>query len=254
MSKSHESDIAFIEALAALLRDNDLTELEVMREWGRRRQSQRARIPPSCAAPAPAPAAAPHPGCGRTRRACRRRSLAARRERGSGAGPGRGHLADGRDRLPGGRARRGALRSNRRLGGGGSDPADHRGDEDDEPDPRAAGGDGAAAPDRGRRARSSSARPSSSWTERRCLARSSSPTAARSRFGWCAPRARWASPPWRSTRRRTPTRCMSAWRMKVDLHRPPRHRPRAICRFPAIIAACEITGAEAIHPGYGFLS
>ena len=24
--------------------------------------------------------------------------------------------------------------------------------------------------------------------------------------------------------------------------------------FPAIIAACEITGAEAIHPGYGFLS
>ena len=24
--------------------------------------------------------------------------------------------------------------------------------------------------------------------------------------------------------------------------------------IPAIIAACEITGAEAIHPGYGFLS
>ena len=24
--------------------------------------------------------------------------------------------------------------------------------------------------------------------------------------------------------------------------------------FPAIISACEITGAEAIHPGYGFLS
>jgi Acetyl/propionyl-CoA carboxylase, alpha subunit len=24
--------------------------------------------------------------------------------------------------------------------------------------------------------------------------------------------------------------------------------------MPAIIAACEITGAEAIHPGYGFLS
>ena len=34
MSKSHESDIAFIEALAGLLRDNDLTELEVMRDWG----------------------------------------------------------------------------------------------------------------------------------------------------------------------------------------------------------------------------
>ena len=24
--------------------------------------------------------------------------------------------------------------------------------------------------------------------------------------------------------------------------------------FPAIISACEITGAQAIHPGYGFLS
>ena len=33
-----------------------------------------------------------------------------------------------------------------------------------------------------------------------------------------------------------------------------RRPPRAISTFPQIIAACEITGAEAIHPGYGFLS
>jgi acetyl-CoA carboxylase biotin carboxylase subunit len=30
--------------------------------------------------------------------------------------------------------------------------------------------------------------------------------------------------------------------------------PKSYLSFPAIISACEITGAEAIHPGYGFLS
>ena len=30
--------------------------------------------------------------------------------------------------------------------------------------------------------------------------------------------------------------------------------PQSYLNIPAIIAACEITGAEAIHPGYGFLS
>lgn len=35
MSKHpHDTDVAFIEALATLLRENDLTELEVMREYG----------------------------------------------------------------------------------------------------------------------------------------------------------------------------------------------------------------------------
>ena len=33
-NKNHDSDVAFISALAELLRDNDLTELEVMREYG----------------------------------------------------------------------------------------------------------------------------------------------------------------------------------------------------------------------------
>ncbi|MGB3553332.1 MAG: acetyl-CoA carboxylase biotin carboxyl carrier protein [Jannaschia sp.] len=34
MTKNHDSDVAFIKALAELLRDNDLTEVEVMREYG----------------------------------------------------------------------------------------------------------------------------------------------------------------------------------------------------------------------------
>ncbi len=38
------------------------------------------------------------------------------------------------------------------------------------------------------------------------------------------------------------------------LHRPAAGARTAICRCPAIISACEITGAQAIHPGYGFLS
>ncbi|TCL08928.1 biotin carboxyl carrier protein [Shimia isoporae] len=72
--KNHDSDVAFIQALAELLRENDLTELEVMREYGEddslnvrvSRQTQVAAAPvavaaaPVAAAPAPAaPAAAP---------------------------------------------------------------------------------------------------------------------------------------------------------------------------------------------------
>ncbi len=32
--KSHDGDVAFIKALAELLEQNDLTEIEVMREYG----------------------------------------------------------------------------------------------------------------------------------------------------------------------------------------------------------------------------
>ncbi|MDQ7079912.1 MAG: acetyl-CoA carboxylase biotin carboxyl carrier protein [Paracoccaceae bacterium] len=32
--KNHDADVAFVQALAELLRENDLTELEVMREFG----------------------------------------------------------------------------------------------------------------------------------------------------------------------------------------------------------------------------
>ncbi|MCH2163361.1 MAG: acetyl-CoA carboxylase biotin carboxyl carrier protein [Marinovum sp.] len=58
----HEADVAFIEALAALLRSNDLTELEVKREYGEDdslnvRVSRLAPQAPQVAALAPAAAA-----------------------------------------------------------------------------------------------------------------------------------------------------------------------------------------------------
>lgn len=72
MTKDHESDVAFIKALAELLRENDLSELEVSREYGEddalnvrvARQMAPAPAPiqyaaaPTASAPA-APAAAP---------------------------------------------------------------------------------------------------------------------------------------------------------------------------------------------------
>ena len=57
MSNSHDSDVAFIRALAELLRENDLTELEVMREYGDD-DSLNVRVSRQQAA-APAPIAAP---------------------------------------------------------------------------------------------------------------------------------------------------------------------------------------------------
>jgi acetyl-CoA carboxylase biotin carboxyl carrier protein len=64
--KTHEADVAFIKALAELLRDNDLTELQVKRDYGEddslnvrvSRQSVVAAAPTAVQA-APAPAAAP---------------------------------------------------------------------------------------------------------------------------------------------------------------------------------------------------
>ncbi|SDW16926.1 biotin carboxyl carrier protein [Ruegeria halocynthiae] len=63
----HEADVAFIKALAELLRENDLTELEVMREYGDddslnirvSRMSQAVAAPVQVAVPAAAPMAAP---------------------------------------------------------------------------------------------------------------------------------------------------------------------------------------------------
>lgn len=72
--KSHEADVAFIKALAELLNDNDLTELEVKREYGEdstlnvrvsRKQkivtqaSLPAAVAPAVAAPAQPASAAP---------------------------------------------------------------------------------------------------------------------------------------------------------------------------------------------------
>ena len=72
-NKTHDGDVAFIKALAELLNDNDLTELEVMREYGdndslnvrvSRQTLMAAPAPVAVAAPAPvaaAPAAAAAP-------------------------------------------------------------------------------------------------------------------------------------------------------------------------------------------------
>ena len=58
--QDHDSDVSFIKALAELLRDNDLTELEVMREYGDD-DSLNVRI--SRGQPAAAPVAAPAAQC-----------------------------------------------------------------------------------------------------------------------------------------------------------------------------------------------
>ncbi|SCZ55323.1 acetyl-CoA carboxylase biotin carboxyl carrier protein [Epibacterium ulvae] len=70
-NKNHDADVAFIKALAELLRENDLTELEVNREYGEddalnvRVSRQMAiaaapvQVPAVTAAPAPVAAAAP---------------------------------------------------------------------------------------------------------------------------------------------------------------------------------------------------
>ncbi|WP_371168136.1 acetyl-CoA carboxylase biotin carboxyl carrier protein [Aliiroseovarius sp. 2305UL8-7] len=71
--KNHQSDVSFIEALAKLLQENDLTELEVMRDYGendslnvrvsRAKEVVQIAAPVAAAAPAAvtAPAAAPAP-------------------------------------------------------------------------------------------------------------------------------------------------------------------------------------------------
>ncbi len=66
-TKSHDGDVEFIQALAELLRANDLTELEVRREYGEDnsldvRVARTQQVVQTMAAPAPAapaPAAAP---------------------------------------------------------------------------------------------------------------------------------------------------------------------------------------------------
>ncbi|MEK0163230.1 acetyl-CoA carboxylase biotin carboxyl carrier protein [Phaeobacter sp. JH20_36] len=65
-NKTHEADVSFIKALAELLRDNDLTELQVKRDYGEddslnvrvSRQTMAAAPVQAYAAPAPVAAAA----------------------------------------------------------------------------------------------------------------------------------------------------------------------------------------------------
>ncbi|MBY5989350.1 MULTISPECIES: acetyl-CoA carboxylase biotin carboxyl carrier protein [Roseovarius] len=59
---NHDADVAFIKALAEVLNDNDLTELEVKREYGdddtlNVRVSRKQKVVQQMSAPAPAPAA-----------------------------------------------------------------------------------------------------------------------------------------------------------------------------------------------------
>lgn len=66
MTKTNDADVAFIQALAELLDANDLTELEVKREYGESdrlnvRVSKAKEVVQTVAAPAPAVAAAPAP-------------------------------------------------------------------------------------------------------------------------------------------------------------------------------------------------
>ena len=58
MARTQETDVAFIEALARVLRENDLTELEVEREDGEDRE---LKVRLSRHAPPPAPTYAPPP-------------------------------------------------------------------------------------------------------------------------------------------------------------------------------------------------
>lgn len=68
-NKSHDDDVAFIKALAELLRDNDLTELQVKRDYGEddslnvrvSRQTMTVAAPVVAPVPAAAPAAMPAP-------------------------------------------------------------------------------------------------------------------------------------------------------------------------------------------------
>ena len=63
---SHDSDVSFIKALAELLRENDLTELDVTREFGEDnslsvRVSRQTQVISQVSVPAAAPAAAAAP-------------------------------------------------------------------------------------------------------------------------------------------------------------------------------------------------
>ena len=67
--KNHDADVAFIQALAELLRENDLTELQVKRDYGAddslnvrvSRHNQQVAVQTVAAAPAPAAPAAAAP-------------------------------------------------------------------------------------------------------------------------------------------------------------------------------------------------
>ena len=89
--------------------------------------------------------------------------------------------------------------------------------------------------------------------DRRCSRRSSSPTAARSPSGSSRPARSSASRRSPSTRRPTATRSTS--RRRTSRSASGRPRPSgSYLNITSLVAAAEITGADAVHPGYGFLA
>ena len=118
-------------------------------------------------------------------------------------------------------------------------------------EPRRAGRGGRVRP--GARSSSSWPRPPPPGTPDRCSARSSSPTAARSRCASCAPAGSWASRRSSPTARPTATRCRSSSPTRRSASARPT-RKRSYLSAPAVISAALVTGCDAIHPGYGFLS
>ena len=64
----------------------------------------------------------------------------------------------------------------------------------------------------------------------------------------------WASRPSPSTPTPTATRCTSQLADEAVAHRPAAVARDATCAIDSIVDACKATGAEAVHPGYGFLS
>ena len=110
MSKpTHDADVAFIRALAELLRSNDLSELQVKREYGEGdslnvRVSRVSSVTATVAVPAATPAAPAEPCSAR-----RRPGRPGRPRRPSG----RGDIPDGGHRLSLPRAGRRALRQGR---------------------------------------------------------------------------------------------------------------------------------------------
>ena len=86
-----------------------------------------------------------------------------------------------------------------------------------------------------------------------CWTKSSSPTAAKSPCACCALVTRSASRPSRCIRPSIAISSMSAW--PTNRSASDRRQPRkATSTRRRIIAAAEVTDAQAIHPGYGFLS
>ena len=88
---------------------------------------------------------------------------------------------------------------------------------------------------------------------RLCSSRCWSPTGARSPAGSSGPPGGWASGRSRSTPRPTPG-CRSSPRRTRRSLIGPANPAQSYRNAEAILAAAKATGAEAIHPGYGFLS